>query len=140
MRLNIFFIRLKITFWIFTNHLKQLEDAIKATKEGKPFNYSELTVPPGFHQIPLRDGRAITSISSAAPVVQNRAEPKAVVEKYDNIKVNEHEASDDLLNQLENELGDDFDDDGYVDPEEEKFNQQIKAAQSFIPKMKLPAG
>ena len=44
-------------------------------------------------------------------------------------------AGDDVLAMLENELdlnGDD-DDDGYCDPEEERFNQQIRAAQKLIP-------
>ena len=43
----------------YERQLKQFEDAIKATKEGKTFNYSELTVPPGFAAIPLSNGRPV---------------------------------------------------------------------------------
>lgn len=49
-------------------------------------------------------------------------------------------AGDDILDMLENELnlaGDDVDD-GEIDPEEERFNQQIKAAQKLIPNIPMP--
>jgi hypothetical protein len=42
--------------------VKQMEDAIKATKLNKPFNYEELSgiIPPGFGPIPLINGRPVT--------------------------------------------------------------------------------
>ena len=46
--------------------LKLFENAIKATREGKAFNYGELTVPPGFAPIPLNNGKPILRAGSAA--------------------------------------------------------------------------
>jgi len=74
----------------------------------------------------------ISSLSSGGVMKQTKNET------YDNDTVD-----DDLINQLENEIDDNDDDDlddGIVDPEEEKFNQQIKAASKFIPKNMLPPG
>lgn len=56
----------------YERQLKQFEDAIKATKEGKTFNYAELIVPPGFAAIPLNNGRPVGgggSSGGAAPKV-----------------------------------------------------------------------
>jgi coiled-coil and C2 domain-containing protein 1 len=43
--------------------VKQVNDAIKATKLNKPFNYEELNgiIPPGFSPIPLMNGKPVTS-------------------------------------------------------------------------------
>jgi hypothetical protein len=129
---------------------KQFEDGIKAIKENKPFNFEELKVlvPPGFAQIPLQNGRPIStqipsshSSNNNANTTQQRISSASgskqqtkKIETYDN-------DDDDLINQLENEIDDDdLGDDGMVDPEEEKFNQQIKAASKFIPKNMLPSG
>ncbi len=129
---------------------KQFEDGIKAIKENKPFNFEELKVlvPPGFAQIPLQNGRPIStqipsshSSNNNANTTQQRISSASgskqqtkKIEIYDN-------DDDDLINQLENEIDDDdLGDDGMVDPEEEKFNQQIKAASKFIPKNMLPSG
>jgi len=137
----------------YQRQLKQFEDAIKATKEGKNFNYAELTVPPGFCQIPLRDGRPIgggggggsTSTSSSgnadvhrhsstlnpgAPSVKPapaRVQPPAAASKYE-----DEEASDDLLRYLENEIDDDDLNDIEPDPEEEKYNKLINNASKHI--------
>lgn len=137
----------------FERQLKGFDAAIKATKLGKDYNYTELQgqVPPGFSKIPLRDGRPISSsnLAPASSIGPTRLSPQRVSPQppkrvpppppvdYD------EEASDDLLNMLENELDmndDDFGDDdgGYIDPEEERFNKQIKAAQKLIPDIKVP--
>jgi len=67
----------------------------------------------------------------SAPANQKPTKP----ETYESMN---DDASDDLIDQLEKEIGDDYLDDGEVDPDEESFNQQIKAASKFIPKNILP--
>ena len=134
----------------YQRQLKQFEDAIKATKEGKTFNYAELVVPPGFSQIPLRDGRPVLgsnnrsghteanrhapsvnptpSVRPLPPIVQTHVpEPKANLNFRD-----DDEASDDLLRCLENEIDDDDFNDIEPDPEEEKYNKLINNASKHI--------
>jgi len=111
-------------------------------KAGKNFDYSSLQVPPGFARIPLTsDGRPVlTSSSSSSNLsVASRPVQKSSPQPEKKLQMVNDEADDDLLAQLENEIdSDDDDDDGPLDPEEEKFNQQIRAAQKFIPKMDIP--
>lgn len=117
----------------YQRQLKAFDDAIKATKSGKNFDYSALVVPPGFSQIPLNNGRPVLN---AAPARLNPvAPPKAPSPKPPPV-VND----DDILDMLEQELDmNDVESDNDVDPEEEKFNKQIAAAQKFIPKdIKVP--
>lgn len=117
----------------YQRQLKAFDDAIKATKSGKNFDYSALVVPPGFSQIPLNNGRPVLN---AAPARLNPvAPPKAPSPKPPPV-VND----DDILDMLEQELNmNDVESDNDVDPEEEKFNKQIAAAQKFIPKdIKVP--
>ena len=48
--------------------VKQYEDAIKMTKAGKPVDYSELPVPPGYPPIPTKQGAgAVRAVQQAAP-------------------------------------------------------------------------
>ncbi len=122
---------------------KQFESAIKALKAGKDFNYSSLQVPPGFAKIPLNsDGRPVltSSVSSSSLAAPARPTARRASPQPQETKAVSEEADDDLLAQLENEIDsdDDDEDDAPLDPEEEKFNQQIRAAQKFIPKMDLP--
>jgi hypothetical protein len=121
--------------------LKQFEDAIKATKEGKACNYNELPVPPGFARIPLKpDGRPILGPDSGTSSDRSSLQPstlssnRASQQQQANNKspsqatrtshvpsmatTNKTEAydndelGDDLLAQLENEIDDnDLDDD-----------------------------
>lgn len=120
----------------FQRQLKQFDNAIKATKSGKDFNYTELQslVPPGFAKIPLRDGRPVM-VSLAPP---DRPAQRVSPQPAKKMVPIETDADDDFLAALENEIGDDYDDDGPLDPEEERFNQQIQAAQKFIPKIDMP--
>ena len=136
----------------YQRQLKQYEDAIKATKEGKTFNYGELVVPPGFSQIPLmRDGRPVVgsnnnsggrsephkSNSSINPVpsakpTPARVPPPAPAPASNLNSRDEEEASDDLLRYLENEIDDDDLNDIEPDPEEEKYNKLINNASKHI--------
>lgn len=125
--------------------MKKFDDAIKATQTGKNYDFNSLQalVPPGFAKIPLNQGRPITS-SSLAPASrpQPKVSPKVSPQRARKAESTEDNlAGDDILDMLENELnlaGDDVDDDGEVDPEEERFNQQIKAAQKLIPNIPMP--
>jgi coiled-coil and C2 domain-containing protein 1 len=126
----------------YQRQLKQFEDAIRATSEGKNFNYAELVMPPGFAPIPLRDGRPILSTGKSAPTTSKPVikqphllqEPVQVSNKQQQ-EEDEDQASDDLLKYLENEIGDDDDlNDADIDPEEEKFNKLIHDASRHIPK------
>lgn len=124
--------------------LKQFESAIKATKTGKDYNYDELQtlVPPGFAKIPLQDGRPVIKSTSSRLVSAVETQERISLQPKKREKSNDpEEASDDLLKMLENELDIkdvDDDDDGCIDPEEEKFNKQIKAAQKLIPNLPVP--
>lgn len=118
--------------------MKQFEDAIKATKEGKTFNYSELVVPPGFSQIPLQnDGRPILNVTQPdrSSTVSNKP-PQRITkneEKYDNIS---DEAGDDLLEQLSKEIDENDDDDladDNLDLEDDHINKQLN---SLLPNIK----
>jgi hypothetical protein len=123
--------------------LKQFDDAIKATKEGKVYNYNELPMPPGFAKIPLTaDGKAIlggssssstttTNRASTQPVNRSSQLPVAAAPKHDN----EDEVSDDLLAALENEADGFEDDDGEGhDPEMDHINRQINSLMPGIKK------
>jgi hypothetical protein len=64
----------------YERQLKQFEDAIKATREGKQFDYNQLVVPPGFASIPLQNGRPIlgdslSSSNRASQQVQKNISP-----------------------------------------------------------------
>ena len=122
--------------------MKQFDDAIKATKEGKVFNYNELPMPPGFAKIPLTaDGKAIMGGSSSSTTtnrastqpISNRSSqlPVAAASKHDN----EDEVSDDLLAAVENEADGFEDDDGEGhDPEMDHINRQINSLMPGIKK------
>ncbi|RNA04241.1 coiled-coil and C2 domain-containing 1-like [Brachionus plicatilis] len=123
----------------YQRQLKQFEDAIKATKEGKVFNYSDLVVPPGFAQIPLQsDGRPIlnASLPNRTSAVPNKPAPKIArnEEKYDNVN---DEAGDDLLEQLSKEIDDDDDDLGgdHLDFEDDHLNRKLNSLMPNIKKM-----
>ena len=132
----------------YQRQLKQVEDAIKATKEGKNFNYAEVTIPPGFAKIPLAsDGRPIlaTSGNAKAPAAGNVAAkrpspPKQVdVAPKHHTNVDDDEANDDLIRCLEAEMGDEDDfNDIEPDPEEEKFNRLIQDASKHVKPMAKP--
>ncbi len=69
--------------------VKQVNDAIKATKLNKPFNYDELNgiIPPGFSPIPLINGKPVTNENQKPVVSTNNtqsvdpARPQPVVVK-----------------------------------------------------------
>jgi hypothetical protein len=137
--------------------MQQFEGAIKATKEGKVFNYKELTVPPGFSQIPLRadgkpilDGSSGLSATSARPAAPARSPTAASSNRLSNISAASLSSSakeapkvthdnddgggddeDDILAQLSNELGDDVDD-VELDDDDHQFNALFKHANSHI--------
>ncbi len=123
----------------YQRQLKQVEDAIKATKEGKNFNYSEVVIPPGFAKIPLeRDGKPIIgnggnggSRAPPAAATNNRPSPsKPVVVNHQN---NNEDADDDLIRCLEAEMDDNEDfNDIEPDPEEEHINKLINAASKHV--------
>ena len=60
----------------YERQLKQFEDAIKATREGKAFNYGELVVPPGFAPIPLNNGKPIGGSSGGGGAGGGASAPK----------------------------------------------------------------
>jgi coiled-coil and C2 domain-containing protein 1 len=127
--------------------IKQFEDAIKATREGKQFDYNQLVVPPGFASIPLQNGRPILGDSSsssnrASQQVKKNISPPAsqnnikTSPKKQDIDINE-EASDDLLEQLENEIDEnelEGDDDG-LDPEDDHIRKQLSSLMPNIKKL-----
>lgn len=128
----------------YERQLKKFDDAIKATQSGKNYDYNSLQalVPPGFSKIPLNEGRPVTS-SRLAPSTRPQAKvsPRVSPQAARKTAADDDLAGDDILDMLENELnmaGDDDDDDGDIDPEEERFNQQIKAAQKLIPNIPMP--
>lgn len=130
----------------YQRQLKKFDAAIKATNKGAQFNYEELQnlVPPGFSKIPLSSGRPILAPSLAVSQnsqQQRRVSPQPPKKAVPVQPPADYEVDDDFLAQLEKELdgsecGDD--DDEPMDAEEARFNQQIAAAQKFIPKMDLP--
>jgi hypothetical protein len=124
----------------YQRQIKQLEDAIKSTKENKAFNYAEIIIPPGFAPIPLqKDGRPILTAQSTA-----QSTSTSVSRSSSNVKVSKEEKrvekeeeidEDDLIDQLEKEIDDHDLGDEPLDPEEERFNKQINAAKKFIPNL-----
>jgi hypothetical protein len=125
----------------YQRQIKQLEDAIKSTKENKAFNYADIIIPPGFAPIPLqKDGRPLLNVQSAAQMSTGAS----VNRSSSNVKVAKEEAKvekaeeideDDLIDQLEREIDEHDLGDEPLDPEEERFNKQINAAKKFIPKL-----
>lgn len=123
--------------------MKQFDDAIKATKEGKVYNYNELPMPPGFAKIPLTaDGKAILGGSSSTSTTTNRASTQPISNRSSQLPVaaaskhdNEDEVSDDLLAALENEVDGFEDDDGEGhDPEMDHINRQLNSLMPAIKK------
>ena len=118
--------------------LKQFEDAIKATKEGKAYNYADLVVPPGFAQIPLQsDGRPVLNASqpnrtSTVSTNQPTSNIGRTQEKYDNVS---DEAGDDLLEQLSKEIDDDDFGDDCLDFEDDHINSKLNALLPNIKKI-----
>lgn len=121
----------------YQRQIKQLDDAIKSTKENKAFNYAEIIIPPGFAPIPLqKDGRPVLNVQSTTGASVNRSSSNVKVAKEE-VKVEKAEEidEDDLIDQLEKEIDDHDLGDEPLDPEEEKFNKQINAAKKFIPNL-----
>lgn len=122
----------------YQRQLKQFDTAIKSLKSGKDFNYTDLKVPPGFAQIPLRDGRPVmVSLALPAQPQQQRISPQP--QKRAPPPAPKELDGDELINMLETEL--DMNDDGddeEDDPEMAQFNQQIKAAQRLVPNIPVP--
>ena len=90
-----------------------------------------MIVPPGFCQIPLSNGKPVSAAGSASvskPAQRAPAPPRE--EKYDNVVADEPD-EDDIINQLEKEIGDDIGDDS--DEESKNFQKQMKAAKNLIP-------
>lgn len=117
------------------------ESAIKATKEGKSFNYGELTVPPGFAPIPLNNGKPIgkadasnrQSASSSTSNKMNTSKsnlqkaattPKEIVEEFDEdefmrkLQENDGDDADDILAKLELENDNEMDDELHDDDDD----------------------
>lgn len=134
--------------------MKQFDDAIKATREGKAFNYAELVVPPGFAKIPLQsDGRPIGGGGGAAQTRPTPQQPSSQPNRASQQQPsrpapapppaakpavsNSDEVDDDLLAALENEadnMDDDDHHDHHNDPELDRINKQINSLMPSIKK------
>jgi hypothetical protein len=123
---------------------KQYDDAIKATKDGKSFNYKSLNPLPGYAETPLQsDGRPILSTGggstgSSSTAGQMSHSTSTTVIKKQKVEIDEDEMLERLAKELEEN---DVDDDHHEDPEEERLNRQINSVMPQIGKMApMPKG
>lgn len=101
-------------------------------------------MPPGFSSIPLNNGKPILDSEVSTRPASNRVS-NVKVEKVVHKPTEEEELSDDILEQLENEIDENdlMNDPELADPEDEKINQMLKAASIGVPGLnlgKLPKG